>query len=248
MEIGCENFQQSKQTIAIKTFVNSFRSSGRLDSEYYQPKYNEILEKIKSYHNGFMQVNDFNLYDKNITPDDDVSYDYIELANIGKNGEIKNVEKLVGKDLPSRARRLVRKNQVLVSSIEGSLESCAIVPEELDGSFCSTGFYVLDSDKINSETLFLLFKSMPIQSLLKQNCSGTILTAINKEEFSNIPIPLIAEETQEEIARLIQQFFALQKQSKQLLENAIKAVEMAIETNEETALKWLEENNNVKLF
>ena len=44
---------------------------------------------------------------------------------------------------------------------------------------------------------------------------------------------------QKEIADKVQESFRLRKEAKRLLDNAIKAVEIAIETDEETALKWL---------
>lgn len=44
---------------------------------------------------------------------------------------------------------------------------------------------------------------------------------------------------QKELAEMIQKSFALRRQSKQLLEYAKQAVEMAIEQGEDTALAWL---------
>ncbi len=72
---------------------------------------------------------------------------------------------------------------------------------------------------------------------MKQRCSGTILTAINKEDFITIPIPnpKINLQTQQ-----IQQSFKLREQSKQLLETAKKAVEIAIEEDEGKAIKFIE--------
>lgn len=229
-----ENFDEYKHT--IKSLTNSFIKSGRLDAEYYQPKYDSLIAQI----NAKETVSSLcNLYDSNFVPDSDREYNYIELSNVGISGNISNVEKVIGNNLPSRARRLVQKGQVIVSSIEGSLSSCALIDSEYDCALCSTGFYVIDSDKINSETLLVLFKSKPIQALLKQRCSGTILTAISKDEFLNMPLPTIDEVVQKEISYKIQESFRLRKEAKRLLDKAIKAVEIAIETDEETALNGL---------
>jgi len=48
-ELGLKDFKPSQQNINIKSFKDSFLSSGRLDAEYYQPKYEEIENKIKNY-------------------------------------------------------------------------------------------------------------------------------------------------------------------------------------------------------
>ena len=78
-----------------------------------------------------------------------------------------------------------------------------------------------------------------IKIILKQSCSGTILTAINKDEFLKIPLPLINPKTQSQISLLIQESFALKSKSEKLLELAKKAVEMAIEESEEEAMKFI---------
>ena len=45
---------------------------------------------------------------------------------------------------------------------------------------------------------------------------------------------------QQEIASKVQKSFRLREESKRLLDLAVQTVEMAIETNEEEALLWLE--------
>lgn len=145
-----------------------------------------------------------------------------------------------GEDLPARARRRVDIGDVIVSSIEGSLGSIALITEEYDNALCSTGFHVVESDVLNSETLLVLLKSSIGQLQLKKGCSGTILTAISKEEFSKIAIPKIRVEKQTEIQQKIIESFNLRKHAKDLLERAKRAVEIAIEQNEQTAINWLE--------
>jgi restriction endonuclease S subunit len=68
-----------------------------------------------------------------------------------------------------------------------------------------------------------------MQNILKQSCSGTILTAINKTEFLQIPIPFIDKGIQSEIASLIKESFSLRRESERLLEEAKEMVEREIE-------------------
>ena len=236
-ELGLRDFQPSEQGINIKSLKDSFLSTGRLDAEYYQPKYDDYIELIQNYSQGSKPLKKVcNIRDENFDPLSDEIYNYIELSNIGKSGDITGATEDIGSELPTRARRIVNTDDVIVSSIEGSLSSCALVTEDYDNALCSTGFYVINSREINSETLLVLFKSEPMQNILKQGCSGTILTAINKLEFQNIPVPLIEKETQNAIQSLIQQSFTLKAKSEQLLETAKTLVEMAIEQGEEKAL------------
>ena len=228
--LGLKDFKPPAQAVNIKSFADSFGTSGRLDAEFYQEKYESYLKKIQAYPNGCELIRTAcKLKDANYTPKDNQTYRYIELSNIGNLGEITGASLDLGCNLPSRARRKVSKNDVIVSSIEGSLASCAIVSEQHHQALCSTGFYVVSSEKINSETLLILFKSEPIQQLLKQGCSGTILTAINKDEFLNIPLPLVDANIQTQIADLIRQSDRLRQESQALLEEAKRKVEQAIE-------------------
>ncbi|GHU73341.1 hypothetical protein FACS189413_17610 [Bacteroidia bacterium] len=45
--IGLKDFKPSQEGKNIKSFKESFLSTGRLDAEYYQPKYEETIEKMK---------------------------------------------------------------------------------------------------------------------------------------------------------------------------------------------------------
>lgn len=239
-----KNFKPSTDLVNIKNFKDSFGSSGRLDAEYYQKKYEDYLKSIRGYKFGYEALKIIcDLKDVNYNPEEKIEYKYIELADIGKSGDITGCTVARGAELPTRARRIVKTNDVIVSSIEGSLDSCALISKEYNNALCSTGFYVINSKKINSETLLVLFKSEPMQKILKQNCSGTILTAINKTEFQNIPIPNIETAVQKKIKEKIIESSSLKKQSQQLLEKAKRAVEIAIEETEDEAIKYIKDNN-----
>ncbi|MCO5252657.1 MAG: restriction endonuclease subunit S [Candidatus Kapabacteria bacterium] len=244
--LGLNDFEPSQEPINIKSFSESFGSSGRLDAEYYQKKYENYHSLVSSYSKGYDSFATVCiLKNEKFTPKDNIEYKYIELSNIGKAGEITGCTLELGKLLPTRARLKVNTNDVIISSIEGSLESCALVTPEYNNAICSTGFYVVNSKMINPETLLVLFKSRPIQNLMKKGCSGTILTAISKNELERIPIPLVDLATQEVIKKHINESFKLKKQSEHLLEIAKRAVEMAIEENEETAIEYIERSTKI---
>lgn len=244
--LGFDGFCPNKEPVNIKGFEESFNYSGRLDAEYYQLKYEDYFSLINSYSNGTESLNAIcTLKDSNYNPDKEKTHNYIELANIGKAGEINGCTTDLGANLPTRARRKVNTNDVIISSIEGSLGSCALVTEEYNNALCSTGFYVLSSTRINPETLLVLFKSEPIQNLLKKGCSGTILTAIGKAELEKIPIPVLDLKVQEFIEDKIKTSFELRRKAEQLIELAKTTVEKAIEAGEEVAINWIKNNINV---
>lgn len=229
-QLGLRYFAANPSAYNVKSARESFLATGRLDAEYYQPKYEDYGQLVRNYKGGFGLVGELcDIRDANFNPDEKTQYNYIELADIGKQGEITGCSTLLGADLPSRARRMVHEGDVVVSSVEGSLASCALVPDEYEGALCSTGFYVLRSERLNPETLLTLFKSLPVMEMMRRGCSGTILTAIARQELERVPLPLIRSEVQEEIAAHVRRSFALQSEAKRLLDEAKLTVEQAIE-------------------
>ena len=238
-ELGLLGWKQNHKLAFVKNFSDT-KQSERFDADYFQPKYEELIELVKKYKDGFDELgNLIKIKDKNFTPDEKEQYKYIELSNISANGEINGYAENFGNELPSRARRKVVKGDVVVSSIEGSLGSIALITENWTNALCSSGFFVVNSDKINSETLLVLLKTKIGQMQLKKGCKGTILTAIGKEELSKIILPKINDGIQKQIKGKITEMYATKSLSKSLLEISKQGVEMAIEKNEEETEKWI---------
>ena len=123
-------------------------------------KYKPTFAKATTGESGFDELGNLvKIKDKNLTPKDNEQYKYIELANISSNGEINGYTENFGNELPSRARRKVQKGDLIVSSIEGSLESIALITEAWENALCSTGFFAINSGEINSETVLVLLKA-----------------------------------------------------------------------------------------
>lgn len=193
-ELGLLGWKPKHELAFVKNFSDTEQAE-RFDAEYFQPKYEEIVEAVRKYGSGpasakatagkFDELGNLvKIKDKNFTPKDNEQYKYIELANISSNGEISGYTENFGNELPSRARRKVQKGDLIISSVEGSLESIALITEDWKNALCSTGFFAVNSDKINSETLLVLLKTKVGQLQLKKGCKGTILTAIDKNELS----------------------------------------------------------------
>ncbi|MEI6532981.1 MAG: restriction endonuclease subunit S [Candidatus Roizmanbacteria bacterium] len=228
-ELGLLNYE-IKRVIWFTTTKKEVEKACRFDSEYFQPKYADIIKKIEKYEGGWDTIKNIaHFKDKNYNPKGDQTYKYLALSNISNNGYVQDYQREIGKNLPSRARRQINTGDVVISSIEGSLSSCSIIDQEFDNAICSTGFFVLNSKIINSETLLIIFKSKIIQELLQKGSKGTILTAISKTELESIKIPLLKPSIQIQIAEKIQESHRLRKESKDLLEEAKRKVEEEIE-------------------
>ncbi len=233
------SWKPKHRSFFIKNFSDT-QSANRIDAEYYQPLYEEIVEKIKHYKYGFAFMEEMvKIKDNIFMPKDDVVYKYIELSNISANGHINGCIEARGRELPTRARHKINEGDVVVSSIEGSLSSIALITKDFHNSLCSTGFIVISSDLINSESLLVLLKSKLGQLQLKKGCSGTILTAISNGEFRKIILPKLSEKVQKDIKEKISKTYESKAIYGKLLEIAKRGVEMAIEKDEKEAQQWI---------
>lgn len=231
-ELGLKDFKPRYKKTYTANLSKAF-GVHRIDAEYFQPAYDEIIEKIKGYSNGYAPLLE-NV--ENIKPDFDPTkypdelFSYVELADIDASiGIIHSVSKIKGDEAPSRARRILKQNDVIVSRVEGSLEKVALVDAEHEGSLASTGFFQFRPTKILPQVLLVLSKSIVLQAQLKKECAGTILTAVPNESLKRIIIPILSSETQQKIAELVEQSHEARRKAKELLEEAKRKVEEAIE-------------------
>ena len=74
----------------------------------------------------------------------DAEFTYIDVSSVSNQTfRIEETQRLRGKDAPSRARRLVKADDVLFATVRPTLRRIAVVPEDLDNQVCSTGYFVL---------------------------------------------------------------------------------------------------------
>jgi restriction endonuclease S subunit len=241
-ELGLKDLKPKYEKTYTAKLSDAF-SAHRIDAEYFQPAYEEVVRKIKEYPNGFSKLlkhveNIKPNFDPTKYPDED--FCYVELADIDSSiGVIHSVNKVKGGEAPNRARRLLKEGDVIVSSVEGSLEKVALIDKEHNACLASTGFFQFRPLNILPEVLLVLSKTIILQLQLKKRCSGTILTAVPKESLRDTIIPIIPLSIQQEIASLVQQSHEARKKAKELLEIAKRAVEIAIENSEAEALDYI---------
>ena len=79
----------------------------------------------------------------------------------------------------------------------------------------------------------------------ERNVGGTIIKHWLPSQIKEVIIPIVSLSIQTQIEALITESFSLRKESNELLSLAKQAVEMAIEKDEERALKFIEEKINL---
>lgn len=240
-KIGLENFTPSTEGINIKTFSNSFATTGRLDAEYYQPKYEDYEQLIKK--DKYSYIKDEYIHINKKSKKEEDGYNYIEISdvNVGDGSSVSNYIKT--EELPANAKILIKKGDLLISNVRPYRGAVTIVNSEFNNLIVSSAFTVLRRNVksiYNVEVLKVLLRTDLYKDWLLKFNVGTSYPVIKDYDVLNIPIPYINENKQKEIAALVEESFALKKQSEHLLETAKRAVEIAIEKNEEAALLYIE--------
>ena len=230
-ELGLKDWRPKNTLHTTKKF-SDFAQSGRLDAEYYQPKYDEIEKAIKSYKGGYDIVS--NLFNQNLDVCDykKTEYNYIEIGDVNVGDGSVSFNKVETSELPDNAKRVLHKNDILISKVRPYRGAVAIIDFEQEDLIGSGAFTVLqEKSSYKKETLQILFRTAVYKDwLLKWNV-GSSYPVIKDEDILNLPIPILPESIQTKIASLIQQSFECKAQSKQLLEDAKRMVEAEIEKN-----------------
>lgn len=244
-EIGLEDFEPSKEGINVKSLKDSFLSSGRLDAEYYQPKYDEIEKAIINYKYGYSELKNFIRSFSTGYPYKSDSYvenggiPLIRINNINKgNLDISNAIHIPLSDENLSIKDIAIENDILIS-MSGTIGNSCKVPKGIK-AVINQRIMKITSKNFDSEVLPLIINSSIGEMQLNRIGTGGVQTNISSNDIKKILIPNLSNETQTQIAELVERSFSLKQKSEQLLESAKKAVEMAIEQDEEIALEWIE--------
>lgn len=134
------------------------------------------------------------------TPDG-FEFNYIDIAAVDRDVGIKSATRFTFSDAPSRARRMVRRGDVIVSTVRTYLRAVAAVGGPHDGAVCSTGFAVLRPNDGFAETFLKYVVTDPsfVDEVVARS-TGVSYPAINASELVRIPVPCPAPRAQNRIA------------------------------------------------
>ncbi len=242
-ELGLLDFIPNDDNIAIKSFSNSFSISGRLDSEYYQPKYDDIEQRIYSKPHTFIDK-EFSQITTSFNKTKD-GYNYIEIGDVNVSDGVHSYNYVVTEELPANAKIKVANGDLIVSTVRPYRGAVSIINTDDTDLVVSGAFTVLRAKPENNyriQVLQVLLRTQVYKDFMLKYNVGSSYPVIKDENIMNLPIPLLCDKVQEFIEAKIKESFVLKEQSKQLLELAKRAVEVAIEDSEDSAFKLIGDN------
>jgi type I restriction enzyme S subunit len=136
-------------------------------------------------------------------------FDYIDVSSVSNTTfEIEETQRLKGKDAPSRARKLVRTNDIIFATIRPTLQRIAVVPEHLDKQVCSTGYFVLRPKQgINHRFVFYSLFTENFIGQMESLQKGASYPAVTDGDVRAQEIPLPPLPEQQRIVGLLDKAF-----------------------------------------
>lgn len=135
---------------------------------------------------------------ENMPPDTEIHY--VDISSVDLISGITKVDGLTFEKAPSRARRIVRDGDTIVSTVRTYLKAIASIVEPPENMIVSTGFAVIrPTEKISKSYLSYCLQSQPFIDTVMANSVGVSYPAINTTELARIQIAfpsIIAEQMQ----------------------------------------------------
>jgi len=246
-ELGLLNWKPKHQLIFIKNYADVDQSE-RMDAEYFQPKYEEIVAAIKSYSGGWDILGNLVTVKKCVEVGSgeylDAGIPFVRVSNLSPFET--SAGKYISEKLYAELSQHQPKQGEILLSKDGSPGIACHLPCNPKKMIPSGGILRLKikDDRLNADYLTLVLNSLLTQEQVRRDCGGSIILHWRPDQVKETLIPILPSEKQLEIQQKVTESFSLRKQSKHLLECAKRAVEITIEQDEESAMQWLKEQTS----
>ncbi|MGQ1943972.1 restriction endonuclease subunit S [Ornithobacterium rhinotracheale] len=126
---------------------------------------------------------------------------YVDIGSVSFENGIEKVENYTFANSPSRARRIAKINNIIVSTVRTYLKAITLVKEEFSDCVFSTGFAILEcKNMLNSYFLSFFVKSDAFTKQVDLSSKGMSYPAINSTDLSNLLIFVPPLEEQQAIS------------------------------------------------
>jgi len=181
----------------------------------------------------------------------DKHFRYVDIGSIdNKTQTITDPKYFLGRDAPSRARRLICTGDTLFSTVRTYLKNIAVVPRELDGELTSTGIAVLrPNDAVDAGYLFRWACSDGFVGALSSAQDGTMYPAVSDRDVAVAAIPLPPLPEQRRIVATIDSIIGKSRRARDELDHIPRLVEkykqavLAAAFRGDLTRKWREKNS-----
>lgn len=230
-ELGLKDWQPKNTLHTTKKF-SDFAQSGRLDAEYYQPKYDDLFERLQKVDCKTIKEIQIINY-RGFQPEyvENGKIDVINSKHILEDGlDYENFEKTDEVSFNNAVRAQVKYGDILTYTTGANIGRTQVYLSEKK-AMASNHVNMLRVKDVNPIYLALVLNSKIGRMQTEKSSTGSAQVELYPDDLASFIIPILPEQIQTKIASLIQQSFECKAQSKQLLEDAKRMVESEIEKN-----------------
>jgi type I restriction enzyme, S subunit len=124
------------------------------------------------------------------TADPEALIEYVEISDVDEARGLKSTEVMPYKAAPSRARRIVRDGDVIISTVRTYLRAVAPIKSPPENLIVSTGFAVIRPERLTSGfARYALVAEGFVGSVISRS-TGVSYPAINASDLVRIPVPV----------------------------------------------------------
>ena len=242
-ELGLTDWRPKHQSTFIKNY-SDIQAANRIDAEYHQPKYDEIVNAVKGCSSGWDTLENLVSISKGLEVGRkeylNEGIPFIRVSNLSPF-EITE-EKYISEGLYTKLKQHQPKQGEILLTKDATPGIAHYLNEIPRLMIPSSGILRLKSrtDKINNEYLTLALNSIVVKEQVSRDVGGSVILHWRPEQVEEVIIPILPVEIQIKIQQKALESFNLKRQSKRLLECAKRAVETAIEQDERRAIEWLD--------
>lgn len=175
-------------------------------------------------------------------------FKYIDISSISSDGDISLGEYYTFGDAPSRARRIIKQGDILVSTVRTYLRAIAPINFDVKDTIASTGFAVCTPKKnLNTKYLAYTIRNNSVIDEICKESTGVSYPAITASRLSSINIPYTDIEEQQAIAEYLDKKTAEIDEQISLLDQKQKAyAKLKQSLISEVVTRGLNKNINLK--
>jgi len=193
--------------MAMKTLLKKLGDlalAGRWDIDFHLPP-EEITKFPERLVKRVDEVASISKIKRDPTKKPERLFQYVDITSLDvSTGVIVQPQELTGEEAPSRARKVIRAYDVIVSTCRPTRGAIAVIPEWLHNQIASTAYSIVRAERgVNP---FYLHFALRLPSTLEQFrkwSTGSSYPAILDEDVRKTRIPVPDPDTQDHIARKV---------------------------------------------
>jgi len=242
--VGLKDFEPSRQQTSVKSLKESFLESGRLDAEFYQPKYDDLKNIIKTNAVSFCRIESIARFNQRGEQPYYVADGRLNIINsrhiLDQHLDYDNFERTSTDQWNAFPLARVFKNDILIYTTGANVGRTNVYLCD-ERALASNHVNILRVENANPVYVGFVLNSIIGRMQTKQIVTGSAQAELYSDAIAQFIVPFTAEKTQEKIISNVEESLIKQRQSKNLLEIAKRAVEIAIEETEEKAIEFINE-------